>query len=159
MRSRPHTLPLGAISEATLRPEDIIPELLYMARPSNLRMSRRDRALVRELTRDLDNPETDQADVLDELLNVLDGYTPDYAYLGALEGDGACLGVWPLSDVLEGDYYRDECPRLPAGEYPSGLHVAQPTHFIAVSDHGNATLYRRRAAGRAWRWVEVWSVV
>jgi len=111
------------------------------------------------------NADETLADIQIELTDILENYTPPFSYLGSLEGDGACLGVWPDAEVLTGDgnVNGEDVPRLPAGTYPAVSSVAPrsalPRFFLAVSDHGNATLYRRRDAGRSWRWVEVWSVV
>jgi hypothetical protein len=166
-RTKPRTLSLGTISSGTLRPEDVIPELLYAA--YSIRMSRADRATVRKLAREWAAMTDDDGDILDsardsnpdadaeiwqELADLLESYTPDYCYVGSIEGDGADIGVWPVSEVLMGEY-ADECPRIDVSGNPRDFVPRSASHYIAVSDHGNATLYRR--AGN--RWVECWSVV
>ena len=36
--------------------------------------------------------------VISDVFDALDTYAPKGYYFGALEGDGACFGFWPLSD-------------------------------------------------------------
>lgn len=40
-------------------------------------------------------------DVINAVFDVLDVYAPTGYYFGALEGDGACFGFWPLPDDEE----------------------------------------------------------
>lgn len=163
--TKPTTLPIGTISEGTLRPEDLIPALLDALQ--GIRLSREDRTKVREIARmvdqydaDNDEPQTILGEIIDadtyggfadDLQTIAEGYAPPYAYVGTLDGDGACFGVWP---TIPED--RDEdVTRVDAGGawYRPGK-VSTP-YVLEVNDHGNATLYERR--GRQWR--EVWSVV
>lgn len=176
-RTKPATLPLGTVSEATLQAFDVIPELISAAQ--SVRMSRADRAKVCELAKEFaalptedvmwsrnGRPETDDAaetadEIWGELADILGGYVPDYCYFGAHEGDGACIGVWPISEIFDDTSqgsYDGDCWRLRENEHPEDEGVEIPAdmaHALAVNDHGNATLYRR--SGR--RWVECWSVV
>lgn len=173
---RPHrrtTLSLGTMSEGTLRPEDLVPAIVAML--EDLRLSRSERAIVQEaqtfLASDWD-VDTDNAreekltDLYDDLVRVTENHCPDYAYFGSTGGDGACIGVWPDSDLLQAgnrthadDVVRSEW--LPSEWREQVGRPGQPAddhgcaYFLHVNDHGNATLYRR--AGR--RWLEVWSVV
>lgn len=177
-RARPTRLPIGVISEGTLRTDDLVDALIDAL--SSLRLSRADRATVREAQRALqayhdagDDAADDDPDgpvealdlVLDDLTTMADAYAPDYAYYGSTDGDGACIGIWPsIPDGFDDDVYR-------AGGPPSTTRAAsravtvqhgrfrheyagQP-YWLDVNDHGNCTLYRR--AGN--RWIEVWSVV
>lgn len=150
--SKRTTLPIGTISSGTLRLKDLIPSLAYDL--DQLRLSRAERKTVREaLAADVESAADDADNIgpiyldhlYEELTTIAESHTPDYAYFGSLEGDGAEIGVWPsLEDTDD----------LPRGEsYQDAPNDA--THFLEVNDHGNATLYRR--AGR--RWLEVWSVV
>jgi hypothetical protein len=161
-RSKPTTLPLGTISEGTLRPEDLIPA--YLDALSSLRLSKADRArliLERRAFQSWQNGDHayDDAAFVDELTMMLENYCPDYAYFGSLEGEGACFGVWPVqelfTDTHQGSYdgfvYRaNDTEAMHAGGIPTGY-----SHVLSVNDHGNVTLYRR--AGN--RWIKVWSVV
>ena len=185
MTTKKTTLDIGCISEGTLRPVDIIPELLWALKP--LRLTRADRATVRkmdarmdeileiirlqqkpQMTRTLYDAQRRWVDIargagltstellgfyLSELFDLAENYCPDYCYLGATEGDGACIGVWPIAELFD-----DTSP----GGYDGCLHYGDEpptdpelTHWVQGNDHGNATLWRR--AGQ--RWVECWSVV
>ncbi len=176
------TLSIGTISSGTLRPEDLIEAFLSELRP--LRLSRQDRAAFRKLEREYEaiDPDADPtdddpdpaevlSDILGEIEVIAESYVPDYCYLGATEGDGAEIGVWPVTEALEptshqggydGNIWRSaNLPNENAEEMHSFRHLngaGSPctfTHWLHVNDHGNATLYRR--SGRTWR--EVWAVV
>lgn len=138
---------LGIISERTLRAEDVGEALADALRP--LRLSRTDRALVRSWDRlDTNADDDDRAeameDLVSELEDAMDRYCPPYAYYGASEGDGACFGVWPITD-------DDSLPRYGVGESPRNSGDC-----YEVSDHGNVSCGRRDRAGV---WHEYWSVV
>ena len=154
---KPTTLPLGTISEGTLRPEDLIPA--YLDALAGIRLTSAERKETRiiqaHVDRDYEYPETEDWDAdeakdwdLEALQDILSNHTPDYAYFGSLEGDGACFGVWASIDQLT-DNGIERGDTLPAANNRAALH------FAHVTDHGNVTLYRR--AGN--RWIEVWSVV
>lgn len=164
---KPTTLPLGTISEGTLRPEDLIPA--YLDTLDGIRLTKAERATVREIRSafdtfpsgerwnghgepviDWNDEQHEQAsEFLETLTLTLENHVPDYAYFGTLEGDGACFGVWPDVDSAKED--------------ADFLHMAgdpMPTSKLiklvfSVNDHGNVTLYRRSGN----RWIEVWSVV
>lgn len=151
-RTKPATLPIGTVSEGTLRPEDLLDTFLDAAQ--ELRLTRHERAAVRAIAKrwqefDASAVDTDVVtDDVTELECILSTHVPDYAYFGTLEGDGACFGVWPSFGSLDDDGI-DRVADLPIANSHAPLTILQ------VNDHGNATLYRR--AGR--RWIEVWSVV
>lgn len=172
-RTKPTVLPLGTISEGTLRPEDLIPA--YLDAIADIRVTRRERCIadgIRLETRfptfyepDGDTGSHDNLDhAIERLTEILESHVPDYCYFGTLEGDGACFGVWVsdevltpgarVDDLIRSEYspsqWREMCgrPGQPAEDHGC-------TYYLQVNDHGNATLYRR--AGN--RWVEVWSVV
>jgi hypothetical protein len=146
------TLRLGTISDATLRPEDVVPALLEtLATVAPAKATR--------LQRDFDAIPEDDTDGLaselwDEAVTALEDYTPAYAYVGALEGDGACIGVWPSVESLE-DAVRDgEAIKVnDLGDPRVRQHVGP---IMQVSDHGNVTCYTRFRNGRV---REEWSVV
>jgi hypothetical protein len=149
-RNRPTTLRLGVISEATLLPADLIDALLPEL--ERLRLSRAERQTVREIRRDLetdggDNP--DPFDMWQTLCDIADNHTPDFAWFGSHEGDGACIGVWASLDSLEEAIRDGEVLTGPAGEEARAGLVAD------VSDHGNVTLYSVTRGKRR----EIWSVV
>ena len=161
-RSKPKTLPIGEISSGTFRAEDIVPELVYLAK--QVRMNREDRKRINTLVREWDTLEdeddsstahswwnsvgTDRntdIEILADLYNILDFYAPPYCYLGSLEGDGACIGVWLAQDAIDEALAEGEIAR---NDEPMG----QALYRLVVSDHGNMTLYTRQ--GR-----EVWGIV
>lgn len=107
-----------------------------------------------------DAPECEECHALREavceLHDMLDGAMPMGVRIGWHEGDGACLGVW--INVPD----PDDCPR--GSELPSVGRALMDgmDSFLVVSDHGNATLYHlRNSADRPadFAWREVWSVV
>ena len=161
-RTRPRTLELGSYSSGTMRSGDLIPAFLSAA--EGLRLSRADRQTINRIRKASEATDEDSAyweedadEDLSELFDLLDRYCPDYCSFGAHPGDGADYGVWVCEELLsatrqgsyDGDVYR-----VKSG---GGLYLipAEYGHALVVSDHGNATLYRR--AGR--RWVECWAIV
>lgn len=176
-RHKPTTLPLGTISEGTLRPEDLIPA--YLDALDGIRLTKAERATVRTVRARYEKAE--QSDTqdgestsyyadenssfdIDDLTQILDSHCPDYTYFGSLEGDGACFGVWASIESLEEDsrFGDNGVVKIDAGDaFPvysrdTKEHPSQKANYVmSVTDHGNVTLYRR--AGN--RWIEVWSVV
>jgi len=161
------TLPLGVLSEGTLRVEDIAPELLDAI--GALTLSRADRQQINNLRREwqlldgVDSEDTAPGDgssmtvgeqrdfILDDLYQLGETYVPDYCYLGSADGDGACIGVWVSWDSVESDRIGRYAEIASSREQATG----EQRFALEVSDHGNATLWRR--SGRTWR--EVWAVV
>lgn len=171
------TLSIGSLSSSTLRTEDLLPAFLSAA--EDLRLSKEDRRtvnLVKSRLRAVDDGKyghgqdltywesCDSSDDLTDIAAILENHTPDYCYFGSAEGDGAEFGVWPDSELLTGNDWSGCVFRLPTNVSPSAYasedadhrqEMREFTHALEVSDHGNATLYRR--AGN--RWIEVWSIV
>jgi hypothetical protein len=148
-----HTAHLGTISHGTLRPEDLIPTFadeLARLNPSHP-------SIVDARAMDA---ETDPyaAEMVDELIDALNDYAPDYCYFGAHPGDGADFGFWLSEDWQQ--QAEDDGVLFVAdlAEVPDD-YAGMVAH---VNDHGNATLYAydgtNHAIGKhAPR--EVWSVV
>lgn len=153
-RQKPRTLPIGQISEATLRMEDLIPALLWDLK--RLRLTRQERSIVNTVAaaaeQDEDREywqETAHEDY-EDLCTIAEAHCPDYAYFGSTDGDGACIGVWPIMP----DENDEDVFRMSAGnEFSSVPGVFG--YVLSVTDHGNCTLYRRTGT----RWIEVWAVV
>lgn len=87
-------------------------------------------------------------------------YAPEYCYVGSTEGDGACIGCWPILEevqraVRDGEILGVSDTSELQGACRLPLSTDRAVFALHVNDHGNATLYRR--AGQVWR--EVWSVV
>lgn len=174
MRHRkPRTLLLGTVSCATMRPEDLIPAFLSAA--EDLRLSRADRATIREIraresrSEDVEYYSTDEADWdLESLFDLLGNYVPPFCYFGAHPGDGADYGVWVYEDfpddaIREGEILSESSNGFKT-TYAIGQYVEESLDAIpedlrkgaryrlVISDHGNMTLYHRN--GR-----EVWGIV
>ncbi len=160
--------PMGSVSTATMRPEDLIPtfvaNLYHSAKVSRANghchtigdVSAKRRKEHVKLVADIEARmeadgyyESDKAQYdLEALFNALEEYAAPYFYFGSHPGDGADYGYW-----------------LPEGweEGFEGLKVSDtseiPTSYrgevIHVNDHGNVTLYAKSAR----KLVEIWSVV
>jgi hypothetical protein len=150
-RRKPTTLALGSFSSGTLNAREIFDSLAWEL--DHIRLSRDDRAKLRDLMRARESADSESADelldeLLDELSQLAEQYAPAYAYVGAHPGDGADFGVW-ISESLEADFDGlkvSDTSEIPA-EYTGEV--------LYVNDHGNCTLY---AVSRG-RMREVWSVV
>ena len=159
---------LGSISEGTLKTEDIGNNLIWHL--DRIDMDTNDlntfNKLKKEFSTAVEDPKYNCADcdcyieyIFDEITEIADNYTPDYCYLGMHENDGADFGVWVVSELFEdtrqGSYdgmvYRSTV-------HTNGVDEPVPSeysHYLAVNDHGNCTLWSRD--GETWR--ECWSIV
>jgi hypothetical protein len=174
------TYPIGSVSSATMRPEDLIPtftaELEYQLKHGP-RVSRETRkahtALAREINARMESEDyydSESADFdLESLSDALDAYAGPYFYFGAHPGDGCDYGFW-LSEDWDQDFVDamhngKEALRKPWAEedYPGGIRVSDladvPKWFrgevAVVNDHGNCALYVKTA--RTLR--VIWEVV
>jgi hypothetical protein len=177
--------PMGSVSCATMREEDLIPaflsELEFQAKRANSGVSAKVRkshlALVREIEKRSEEDgyyESEEAgyDLNESLFDALDCYAAPYFYFGAHPGDGSDYGYW-LSEEWDQDFasvYRNSAGVLDCSvhpftrdEYPDQIKVSDtadiPSWFrgevAVVNDHGNVTLYVKTS--RTLR--EVWAVV
>lgn len=100
-----------SLSEATMRPEDLIPCFISSLRqiaPENLGLM----SSLNEMEYDLENNpqyfenENSQFD-LDYLFDTLNEYAPEGYYFGAHPGDGSDYGFWECEDFMldEGTCY------------------------------------------------------
>lgn len=139
---------IGTVSEATMRPEDLIPafvaELRYLGhRDKKLSIIER-RAQAGE-SDPYWQDELSQWD-LAALFDMLDEHALPYTYFGAHAGDGSDYGFWVYQDMEFDGLEVEDLSEIPSGYVGEVLHV---------NDHGNMTLYVKTA--RKLR--EVWSVV
>lgn len=155
-RQKPRTLRLGSVSTGTLRPEDLIPSFLDEA--ESLRLPREERKIVRAIRKAVHDADDESAywdedadGDLDDLFGILENHVPDFCTFGAHEGDGSDFGVWPALDLHDHNGLEAEGIHIS----PDAPSTREHSHWLQVSDHGNATLYRR--AGN--RWLECWSIV
>ena len=154
-------LRIGTISEGTLRPEDLLEALgsalEEVATSGNHRSLAKDaRHMAWELESD-DWPDPDQAaidDTLQHLYESLEYYAPALTYVGAIEGDGACIGVWPDMNAFEDCVNDGEILKVSdLNEVPD-----PPINYEAVAvvnDHGNVTLWAMTPDGLKEQWAVV----
>ena len=172
--------PMGSVSCATMREEDLIPtfcyELQQLARQTGIlpAKTRREHAkLAREIERRVENEtEFEDSDLsiggmadsdLESLFDALDEYAAPYFYFGAHPGDGSDYGFW-LSESWDDEF---ETAWTAAGNRSESridhIKVSDlsevPAWFrgevAVVNDHGNVSLYVKTS--RSLR--EVWAVV
>lgn len=157
MRHPRRFLPLGSVSGGTLRPEDIVHEILCSLRADNLRLSRSDRRKVSALSREWegiaergeDNPwggfsasEGEDFDNLSEILaelhDIAENYTPPGCYFGSHEGDGAAIGVWFSPEIPSVELTGAESREEREEKFSRALrHSLSEDLILQVSDHGN----------------------
>jgi hypothetical protein len=81
------------------------------------------------------DPESEEAsEIVDDLINALNEYAPEYCYFGTSEGDGACFGYWPSLDAIQ------EAIRY-GFRLLDGRVVTEDGRVIEVDDHGNVTIW------------------
>ena len=159
---------LGTISEGTLKTEDIGNNLIWHMERLDLDTNDLNilKKLKREFSAEIDRLEESEEEysekleyIFDETKEIADNYTPDYCYLGMHQGDGADFGVWPDPDLFihttqggyDGYVFRSTIETNGVDE-----HVPEEySHYLAVNDHGNCTLWSRDGD----TWTECWSVV
>ena len=151
----------GSVSSGTMRPEDLIPTFASELDALRNHTSRTHRSLVaaaRNLKINADGYYKDEdgaREILSDLFTALQDYAPDYAYFGAVEGDGADFGFWLdycFAQEFEGAKISD----------PSELDALDTrvvNEALYVNDHGNMTLFAAWTRGKKTTWREVWSVV
>lgn len=159
---------IGSISEGTLKTEDIGNNLIWHM--DRLDLDNTDLVLFKKLKKEfseeiehLEESEEEYSEklenIFDEIKEIADNYTPDYCYLRMHENDGADFGVWVVSELFEdtrqGSYdgmvYRSTV-------HTNGVDEPVPeeySHYLAVNDHGNCTLWSRD--GETWK--ECWAIV
>lgn len=149
--------PIGSVSCATMRNEDLIPtfldQLAYRLKhgPSVSREARKRHFAIMNACV-VDKPdyfESDAADSdLESLFDALGEYAGPYFYFGAHPGNGADYGYW-LSEGFQDDFDGLQVSDL--SEVPNKYRG----EVLLVNDHGNVTLYVKTS--RATR--EIWAVV
>ena len=174
--------PMGSISCATMREEDLIPTFCYelqgLARQTGIlpaKARRQHAKLVREIERriELRGETEDDAEIgyyesedadsdLESLFDALGEYAAPYFYFGAHPGDGSDYGFWLSEEWDEGFYHVSKSTQIPRDQ-SAGIIVEDlllvPTWFrgevAVVNDHGNVSLYVKTS--RSLR--EVWAIV
>ncbi len=90
------------ISEGTLRSEDLILAFLHTYHNMDKPVVNED--LVQRANAVLSEDETEEHDklaLLEELMEAIESLLPDNCYVGTLEGDGACFGIWENNNEKE----------------------------------------------------------
>ena len=165
--------PIGTVSEATHRTEDLIPAFMsVLERYAPERYAQLSEECPQTLE-DGEYPDYESACAwLEEtLFDAMADIAPPYTYFGTHPGDGADFGFWPDIESLEEEarYGYGDAVKVDAGdrwEWDSRtgevIHWleedAQPRKAVAslvmsVTDHGNVTLYDAKTR------QEIWSVV
>ena len=163
MKRRRREYPLGTVSHATMRAEDLIPcfanELIDMAKNrmmGNVTPEDR-REHIKEARAILARAEQPgyytgddcSYDLNEYLFDVLGEYAGPYFYFGSHPGDGSDYGFW-LSDDFQHDFDGltvDDMGKVPddyAGE------------ILYINDHGNTSLYVK---ARTQEPREIWAIV
>jgi hypothetical protein len=144
-----YTLSIGVISEGTLNPQDLACACLPLVE----NIPDFPAALLTELKGVANGSlEDDDSMILADVWDTLSEHVPAYCYFGPIEGDGACIGVWPDWYAIDMDERDGEILRV------SDLSDTDDwggSFALLVNDHGNVTLYERDGDD----WHEVWSVV
>ena len=151
-------LPLGTISEGTLKSSDLIAALLDALAP--LKLSKYERTELREIAShdySADDDDAIDAAILDyEVLeSIADAHTPEHTYYGSADGDGALIGVWVDWDRLNEDVELGNVTRIGPKDTRE-LGEVRSVYVLGVNDYGNATMLKRERNGH---WIIVWSLV
>jgi hypothetical protein len=176
--------PMGSVSCATMREEDLIPTFCYelqgLARQTGIlpAKSRRQHAkLAREIERriELRGETEDDAEIgyyesedaeydLESLCDALGEYAAPYFYFGAHPGDGSDYGFWLSEEwdeefsvptfVNGGNVWDFDVENIKVSDL-SEVPVWFRGEVAVVNDHGNVTLYFKTS--RTLR--EIWAIV
>lgn len=139
--------PIGSISHATLRPEDLIEAFgselewqiqrngAFLSLPENFPLRDRLASLLGEWQDAWDDKgeliDDYPEDLIDDLSSALNEFSPPYCYFGAHEGDGSDFGYWPsMYEILGLPTVADSDEAMELGE-----------DCKSVNDHGNVTVH------------------
>lgn len=160
----------GSVSSATVRTADLLnafhsaleglalTNAEFLSMPENVKM-RDGIAMILGMAQDcfgdsgeiLPEKEDEACELIHELSEWLEQFTPPYAYFGAHEGDGADFGFWPIE--IESIKEQVEFSSSQEQEYPADDFRGEWLH---VNERGNCTLYVREDGGKD---RELWSLV
>jgi len=149
-----HKAQIGTVSEATLRPQDLIQAFLWELDWLGEDISQWER----EIPEDEDSEWWDTEEpnwILDELFDALNEHAPELCYFGAHVGDWADFGFWPIDDIFDGEDIVARGPELPDKPTDEMQDTENPDLFMTVSDHGNYELY----SWNGTEWVSEWGIV
>lgn len=140
---------IGSLSHGTMRPEDLIPAfldgleaLLFQQErtPENRDELDKIRNQVEEYNDECFDDNGDYIksefdnEIIEDLFNMLELFSPPYVYFGSHPGDGADYGYWFNLDAIEDmPKYND------LAEVPDDIDE----DYAIVNDHGNVTVYSK----------------
>lgn len=148
-------LEIGVRSEGTLKPEDIASALIHDA--ESIPEESFSPSLLSDLRAIIEDDHLDHIwEVIQDAIDELQGYCPPYCYYGSLDGDGACIGVFPDIEQVEQAVRDGEIHEVSDLADIDALDPAPQVGdlVVIVNDHGNMTLSRIEASTK-----EIWSVV
>jgi len=147
---------IGTVTRGTLRPQDLIPTFLDLAREyapehyAQLCVSPFG-PIPAHAAEDEDADwwhSEDAGYLLEELQDLLGESAPAYCYFGAHEGDGSDFGFWPDWSALDDAVHDGDALKVSdLADVPDDWNGP----VLVVNDHGNATLYEAGA--------EIWGAV
>jgi hypothetical protein len=147
---------MGTIVHGSLKPEDIGPPCLDVAR--RILGSRKRSKRISEVMLDAhranrrDWQGEHDTEILDDLMDVLTEIAPPFVHFGCSEGDGSDFGFWPDIDLME------EMAKAGSLKKVSGLEDL-PKDFrgdvMIVNDHGNISYGIVNSRG----YREIWACV
>jgi len=128
---------IGSISTGTLRTEDLLEA--FAAELDSIRgTSKAHYQLVFDaqnryyLDDGRDEREEEAGELVSELMDALNEFSPPFVYFGSHPGDGADFGYWPDADALEEEMRYAEDTADADTKYLPDSNV-----LVQVSDHGN----------------------
>lgn len=108
MKDKLYPLSVGAVSEGTLKPEDLIPKFLKVMELQMLALRQQFEAewsdelaampLIATIESLDQDPEWQErlGEMLEAAINKIDENLPEGYWFGQPEGDGACFGIWEV---------------------------------------------------------------
>lgn len=154
---------IGSISSGTMKENDLIVRFIEALEPLDKERAMLLESRVKETLFEqwVEGENPDLSDVLESLMEELDGHALPYFYFGAHAGDGADFGWWLNDDALEdefGAFADDEHLKVSDLEEVPASFAGE---VLVVSDHGNATLYAATTESntKSPRFKEIWSLV
>jgi len=145
------TLKIGPVSEGINLPSKIAGAIYAMEQLSINRSFRMRVDAQRRRWNQLVNIDQSVAeDIWLMLEEILEAHLPPYCRLVEVDGVPTVL---PDNSLIAEDLHGGDIGSVRTQT------ARAPAYVLEVNDHGNMTLFCRRASGRGHRWIEVWSVV
>ncbi|WP_200249308.1 hypothetical protein [Lamprobacter modestohalophilus] len=150
---------IGTISHGTLRPQDLIPTFLDLARDlapeQHAQLCAAPFGPIPAHAQEDDSADwwtgDDAQALIEDLTDVLMSHAPAYCTFGPHEGDGSDFGFWPDWWEVEGGIEDGEILKVEdLADVPDDWRGLA----LVTNDHGNATLYDCQGEP-----IEVWGVI